>query len=545
MTSRIFYRFLALTLLFVLSAPMGSFADGSIPLHELRLVERGGSVPLGLSGWLVEDGTPYTVAVVTPPAFGKLTDENYQPYAEFWQAGADRIGLEIQPLNGPSERRDFLLVALDPQITNHQVEDFDPGWPAGWTVDGDPNTLFWVADGASGGRLRGWLGSPEDAATVVPPSGPGRGTEGYHAQGTAATVIPDPPEDVEDGWVAIWQADSPNAATGSKVRVELRLVGGLYQLRATFLGPVGTGRETSTPWREVPADRPVRIELWSGPVIHDPVAGNRVSAVRFSIDRPWPMSDTEDWIDADFEIDGMRLGFLDPVGFDGLGLALEDVETWEELDSTPIFSIVRDGFEGGGFDGTWNSVVGPVAVHAAAALAGDWGLGIDVAAQRTSGGQAALISGAPAAEKVIGALFRVDLSGLHLEQEDRLELLRTSEGAALGLGPNQILVLRWLDGEFLVRLRARDDATSSWLSTAWQPVTAAVHDLAILWRAGDGDGSAALWIDGQEAGRLSGLGNGNQVVSTIGVGSVSSSLVPIPGAQPVSELHIDEVVIFR
>ena len=190
------------------------------------------------------------------------------------------------------------------------------------------------------------------------------------------------------------------------------------------------------------------------------------------------------------------------------------------------------------------AAAGPVSAQSGAALQGDWGAEIDISDLRSNGGQAVLITEEASYEKNFGALFRVDFSALVLDQGDRVELIRASEGPSLGTGMILRLLVRDSGGGLQIRLRARD-AHDTWRSTAWSPISSQLHHLAVRWQAGEGDGFAGLWIDGLEAARLTGLANADQGVGVLGVGVLNPLLAPHHGDLPESLIRLDEVTFFR
>ncbi len=130
----------------------------------------------------------------------------------------------------------------------------------------------------------------------------------------------------------------------------------------------------------------------------------------------------------------------------------------------------------------------------------------------------------PAGETSYTAEFHLNLDNLTLSAGDRLEHLVASSSAG---GMTFRLVLQPDGGGGVeVTLEARLDDGTVAASAAGQEVDmpAGWHTVRLIWRAGAGDGSLALWLDGVEAGALSNLTNSLHRVDGVDWGVVAGSL---------------------
>ena len=136
----------------------------------------------------------------------------------------------------------------------------------------------------------------------------------------------------------------------------------------------------------------------------------------------------------------------------------------------------------------------------------------------------------PAAESVYVADFHVRLDGLSLGAADRLEHL-VAHSAAAGV-TFRVVLLPDGAGGVEAALEARRDDGSFAATPAGQEVAipAGWHQLRLTWRAGDGDGSLSLTVDGAPAGELTGLANGARRVDSIEWGVVGGSLEGASGS---------------
>jgi hypothetical protein len=86
------------------------------------------------------------------------------------------------------------------------------------------------------------------------------------------------------------------------------------------------------------------------------------------------------------------------------------------------------------------------------------------------------------------------------------------------------VVLRRQGGVYSLRGRARLDDNSQ-ADTAFVPITDEPHAVEVAWRRSSGpdanDGWFEMWIDGESAGRLSGLDNGAGGVDFVRLGALS------------------------
>ena len=269
------------------------------PVHELRIVRGIEVAPLGLQDWLIEGQDPYSIEVVSTPAFGLLIGELYHPSTEFWEIGADTIRIKVVPTVGPPAHHDLLLVAMTPQKIGHMIESFQHGWPADWVVEGNPSLVNWIASGPLGTSLNAFLPSSNEFVGAGPIAHR-LGNNGYHAQGGSGTYIADPPDRVDDGHVSIPSAGTGSSEEPADVFVQLMLRDGVYKMRAaTECEPRCINSQT--PWREIPAEIPIRYEVWAGPLVFHQESGRISSALRLSLDLPEPYEDSTDWLESNFK----------------------------------------------------------------------------------------------------------------------------------------------------------------------------------------------------------------------------------------------------
>ncbi len=135
----------------------------------------------------------------------------------------------------------------------------------------------------------------------------------------------------------------------------------------------------------------------------------------------------------------------------------------------------------------------------------------------------------PAGESGYTADFHANFDNVSLAPGNRLEhLVGWSDSA----GPSFRLVLQPDGGGGLeARLEARlDDGTFAATAAGSEaPIAAGWHQLRVIWKAGAGDGSLTLWVDGAEVAALTSLTNGGRRVDGVDWGVAGGSLVGAGG----------------
>ncbi len=132
--------------------------------------------------------------------------------------------------------------------------------------------------------------------------------------------------------------------------------------------------------------------------------------------------------------------------------------------------------------------------------------------------------GSPEAESAYTAEFHLRLDGLALGGGDRLEHLVGRSAA--GEAAFRLVLQSDGSGGHEARLEARRDDGTFAATPAGQEIALPPgwHRLRLEWRAGAGDGTLSLSLDGAPAGGLSGLQNGGQRVDAVDWGTVAGSL---------------------
>jgi len=86
------------------------------------------------------------------------------------------------------------------------------------------------------------------------------------------------------------------------------------------------------------------------------------------------------------------------------------------------------------------------------------------------------------------------------------------------------LDFRFFGGRYQIRLREQNDNQAT-QSTAWVTISDAPHFIEMEWRAataaGANNGSVTLWLDGVQAGTLTGLDNETRRIERVQLGAVS------------------------
>ena len=103
--------------------------------------------------------------------------------------------------------------------------------------------------------------------------------------------------------------------------------------------------------------------------------------------------------------------------------------------------------------------------------------------------------------------------------------------------------LRELYGEYNIRVTAGNDAQQN-TSSQWISVSDVAHAIELVWTTasagGTGNGSLALWIDGQEKANLTGLENGLRRIEAVRLGLLSLTTEYASGS-----IHFDDFVSNR
>ena len=540
----------------VLLAP--TTVSAQIPtVHELHLTPGVESIDLDLIGMgLAPSQGGYDVEIISPPAFGLLAGESYSPKSEMWAAGLDQMTLEIQPLDSsPITQHTFVLVPANPILLRSSEEEFEaPTLPPGAT-QGNSTMLSLVNPGIEGQSLLAYLHTAGASADFgVPHPWPLPDSDGNHGIGAAGTTIPGPPDNVVPGSINIATAGPPGTSSSPEIYVQLRMReeppgNRIYEMRAAT-APNGDPQcpTCATPWNEVTADQPIRYELWAGPTVIDS-DGGRDFALRFSLDRPYPDSDTVDWLPGVFNIEQARHGFHQPTGMTYLEAMFDNLSTWVDSVAFDSQIEVHDHFEDTYAASPWTAA-GPILVNGNGAIHGLWGAEADASQLRSGTPRDALLMKTPAAPQTgLVVDMQLDVSKLKLTNGESMRLFAASaDPAALDVTQHLSIVLSYQGNAYKVWARARDNAAVVHKTTTYTLLTETPR-LTMTWRADDaasGGGSIALFVDGVSAGESSGFDNsGNhRLVENLGFGIFNPTLTPI-SAYPPHLLHMDNLLVLR
>jgi hypothetical protein len=183
--------------------------------------------------------------------------------------------------------------------------------------------------------------------------------------------------------------------------------------------------------------------------------------------------------------------------------------------------IFADGFEGGDLSAWSASVInnGNLSASPAAALTGNYGLRVNL-----NGTTAMYIrDDSPNTEPRYLAQFAFDPNSIAMSTGEYITLLQGYSGR------QNILVLRFYRSStgYQLRARAYDSVLANWVSLPFVPISDALHLLEIGW---SNDGHVALWVDGVEQGRRTGIRNSNYRIDSIRLGATYISGSSISGA---------------
>ncbi len=160
--------------------------------------------------------------------------------------------------------------------------------------------------------------------------------------------------------------------------------------------------------------------------------------------------------------------------------------------SPPPAELFSDGFESGDYTAwsSYNDGNGQMTLSAACALQGSYGLCIP----STNNSRKQMIDLSPADETLYSASFLLDPNGISLTGADRIRIFQGRNDATFPF----ILLLRKTASGFQLRLRVSNDSLA-YSDSAWQPITDALHEIAVEWQAdsaeGAGDGYGKLFVD--------------------------------------------------
>jgi hypothetical protein len=185
-------------------------------------------------------------------------------------------------------------------------------------------------------------------------------------------------------------------------------------------------------------------------------------------------------------------------------------------------TIFADGFESGSFS-AWSENKpdnGDLRVTAAAALAGAFGMEAVI----DDNNSIYVTDQSPASETYYRAQFLFDPNTIKMSSGDSHYLFDASRVVS-GTATTAFRVeFRFSSGAYQLRAKVHDDAGSSH-STAWSSIADAPHLIAFEWRAaaaaGSNDGAATLWLDGVQAGTVTGVDNDTLRIDRARLGAVS------------------------
>ena len=179
--------------------------------------------------------------------------------------------------------------------------------------------------------------------------------------------------------------------------------------------------------------------------------------------------------------------------------------------------IFTDGFESGSFS-AWSSAstgAGDLSVTTSAALVGSNGMQVvinDTTNMYT-------VDDTPNAETRYRARFYFDPNSLSMADGNAHYILIAYDTTAVFN-----MDFRIFSGSYQIRLRQQNDSQTT-SSTAWVTISDAPHFIEMDWwaatAAGANNGGVTLWIDGVQAGSLSGLDNDTRRIEQVRFGAVS------------------------
>jgi len=211
--------------------------------------------------------------------------------------------------------------------------------------------------------------------------------------------------------------------------------------------------------------------------------------------------------------------------YDEVGNRTSVDETYQQPDLDFVFD---DGFESGDLSAWSNSVTGDgnLSATAAAAIEGNYGLQATVAGQTDFYVQ----DESPAGDAGYRSRFYFDPDSVTIPNEEHVDLFSAQDAT---LGTAFYVRLRAVDGEYQIAAIAVDDNQQE-TETDWYTLTNSPHAVELAWQAasssGAGNGSLALWIDGEEAEQLSGIDNDTLRINEVRLGVMSPSSTAISGS---------------
>lgn len=467
------------------------------------------------------------VGVLMPPLHGALAPVlggwSYQPLERFWSLGSDSLAVGWYVGGELQARQEVWLVAAV-HGTQIWADDFEaPVLQTQWQVDDPENGLLLSPEAALSG-LRG-LEVPASGAGLrfsSCDSGSGACNEGGGETGGGTVVTWRPPLGRTPG-------------QGGDAGVIVLALGSPQPSAADVRARVGPNEEV-----EVAASALERADSGSTERVFTPWVrvGDLASSLRLDV---WVASESAPsgglrlWVDdlavaslagldnAGIALSPSSIGSWPTAAELGLGLELDSVSFYRAFVDAPPVALARssgrfaDGFE----DGTlaaWTSVTGAgtvLQVTSASALAEGWGL---LASLGAGAGRLERALGTPVS--VLNTRLRVDARAARPPQNAPVKIFAASstEGAE-----RLELWLRQRSGSHQLQTVAIADGGTR-IASAWQPLTSAVHDVEIQWRAATGaatsNGLARLWIDGKIAAELVGIDSDGQKLDEIAFGTL-------------------------
>ncbi|MEM7350601.1 MAG: hypothetical protein AAF657_07330 [Acidobacteriota bacterium] len=493
-------------------------------VYELQLNPEIESTPLNLGPWLVEPGATYQVTVVSPPSLGTLIGEVYHPSADFWQAGGDRLTVQISTSAGTIELYTLLLSPMQYTPSAGTEADFEfcdllvseLCLPDGWDVQ-NANGLISLNEASplAGNRsLEAWSPTSNASGYVNELSHHGGG--GSSQSGSGMIRIGPPPGDRSLEEVTI--------ARLGELALRVVPVDGQFYLQ---------GQRTSCPsctaMRPVPSDSLIRFDVWAGkkaigptnPIDYPAPWGWRLTL------EPEGQPAVTDWVDGEAVAEKWMVGIVDSIGMAGFYVTYDElVSVVDEVEYLPIGGRA-DGFESAALSG-WE-LDGPTAVVGKAAAHGLWGLSINIDDLRVLSRaiDAVVIDNSPAQATSLTGLLHVNTVDLDLENYEAIRLVRGASGDSMSGNRHLSLVLKRFDGQYRIQARAKSDS-GAWHGTPWHPLTGNEHDLVVRWNQSSGpgsnDGEIHLWVGGVLVGSKLGIDNDSRVIESVAFGAHEPNL---------------------
>lgn len=475
---------------------------------------------------IVEPGceaTPVPHEIVITPGGGELLIEtiepelgvvekvaggwSYSPSDAFWSTGFDSISFLVT--DGLSERMTsvFLLAGL---LELPQIEDdFEGGWRGEWLVLGARERLRILPEAALSGDFGLRVdGAPagDDALLWLPDNAHGGGNDGSGAQSDMGLPARGGPRPTEGAAASVMQVGNPGFGAAD---LELRWQDDSPWVRlATSFGAV-------SPWiRTTSGVHDLRLLRWgwNGDSLCDAGAGLWLDGGLVAT-LPFPPSTQR----GNAEV---RLGHL--------GAGPSGAQPAIDIDNVRTFKIDRgqsdralvqvDDFESTELALGWLGLPTSMALSPNAALVGNGGLEVTLGGGAQPAG-GLLIHRLADQEADLGARFRVDASGLLLEDGDWIRLFSLHTNSTDRLAS---IAVQHLDGVTTLEVKARlNDG-----STVREHVpfdTSGPVALIVDWHAARAEagptGTLRIYIDGNQAVEIVGLDNAEQKASEIRFGA--------------------------